>query len=567
MTPLRARARRSQRQGRLLRLVRRSACAFVGGMLVTGAAATWAAVPAASDDSTTQAQSSTSLSYVATGPTSTTFRAKVTGAPAGAPTPTGSVTFSVNGSDTLDCDGLPSDSVPMTGGVATCRVTPALPPSGSPATAQADYSGDNNFAASDGTLTVSDGNFAPPVPLVVMPPASIPDDCSSDAEPALASWLSSLPPGTASQPLVIKFAPTACYAVDEPLDLQGLTNTVFNGQGATIEEPSPPANQQPIVNLWVDTNLTMEDLTIEGAYNGSNGGVGLEGDYGLVLEGDSGIYLTHMNVTDVQGDFIYLSPPYDVSSLTDALNTDVDVTNSVFKNAGYHGISVESANGLTFKDDIFDNMGTDAMDFEYDDYSTAFNPDGTPYWAAQDNVTIADNAWINWSGDWFVSDQGQTPGVQQQNVTITGNTLVADAPVFEIVGTFWPFTSAPYLNDYLTITNNSFSPGYYAEPYRGGTSVAMSIHDVSNLLMQGNNFPVCAWTYEVPQPASQCAAPDEYEMDLYGIVGGKILDNDFADSLGIVEPRDYPTARTGMALCGNTYGTGVLDDACTAGTG
>lgn len=42
------------------------------------------------------------------------------------------------------------------------------------------------------------------------------------------------------------------------------------------------------MNLWQDTNLTIEDLTIDGAYNGNNGGEGDKGDYGFVLEGDSG---------------------------------------------------------------------------------------------------------------------------------------------------------------------------------------------------------------------------------------------------------------------------------------
>ena len=76
------------------------------------------------------------------------------------------------------------------------------------------------------------------------------------------------------------------------------------------------------------------------------------------------------------------------------------------------------------------------MDLEYDEYSTPFNADGTPYWAAQDNISILNSTWTNWNGsDWFVSDQGQAPGVQQQHVTITGNTLNDNAPLFEIVGT------------------------------------------------------------------------------------------------------------------------------------
>jgi hypothetical protein len=47
----------------------------------------------------------------------------------------------------------------MSGGVATCKVTSALTATGLPATAQATYSGDGSFTASDGTLFTGDGNF------------------------------------------------------------------------------------------------------------------------------------------------------------------------------------------------------------------------------------------------------------------------------------------------------------------------------------------------------------------------------------------------------------------------
>jgi hypothetical protein len=103
------------------------------------------------------------------------------------------------------------------------------------------------------------------------------------------------------------------------------------------------------------------------------------------------------------------------------------------------------------------------MDFEYDIYSTSLDPDGTSSWAAQDNITIENGTWTNWGADWFASDQGQTPGVQEQNVTLTGNTLNSEGPLFEIVGTPPSITTAPYTNNYLIITDNAFASGYYAK--------------------------------------------------------------------------------------------------------
>ncbi len=109
-----------------------------------------------------EADSSTSLFVVTLqGSSSLTFRAKVTGVPPSDVTPTGTVTFTVDGSGPLQCDNLPTDIIAMSGGVATCKVTSGLPSSGSPETARATYSGDDTFASSNGTLTANDGSFTP----------------------------------------------------------------------------------------------------------------------------------------------------------------------------------------------------------------------------------------------------------------------------------------------------------------------------------------------------------------------------------------------------------------------
>ena len=82
------------------------------------------------------------------------LRAKVTSVPAVAETPTGSVSFGIDGSGPVQRDGLATNTLPMTGGVATCKVS-ALPASTSPWTAQATYGGDGNFTSSDGTFTTT----------------------------------------------------------------------------------------------------------------------------------------------------------------------------------------------------------------------------------------------------------------------------------------------------------------------------------------------------------------------------------------------------------------------------
>lgn len=269
-------------------------------------------------------------------------------------------------------------------------------------------------------------------------PSSISSSCSArDSTSALSNFLDTVPANS-----TVILPAHGCFIINETLLLRSTTGLTINGNGSTLEQTVSPETPAPLLELWDDSDLTIENLTIRGHYTGTNGGEGFEGDYGIQFEADSGVTLTHDTVSNVQGDFLYLSPPYDVTS-SDELSTDISITHSVFTNAGYHGLTVESVgcptlapcNGLTVSYDIFNGIGTDAMDFEYDQYSTPFNPDGSPFWAAEDDVTIENNIWEHWGNDWFASLQGQTPGVQEQHLTLANNKLRGDGPLFEVVGT------------------------------------------------------------------------------------------------------------------------------------
>ena len=93
--------------------------------------------------------------------------------------------------------------------------------------------------------------------------------------------------------------------------LHNTAGLTINGNDSTILQtvPGPESVVQPIVYLTQDTQLVMKNLTIDGAYNGSNGGVNFEGDYGLLLEADHGVTLNHISVNNIQGDFIDLNAP------------------------------------------------------------------------------------------------------------------------------------------------------------------------------------------------------------------------------------------------------------------
>ena len=134
------------------------------------------------------------------------------------------------------------------------------------------------------------------------------------------------------------------FQIQGSLWLHNTTGLTINGNDSTFLQTvaGPESALRPIVYLTQDTRLVMKNLTIDGAYNGSNGVVNYEGDDGLLLEADHGITLNRINVNYVQGDFIDLNAANSGVTGTDgSLNTGIFVTHSMFHDAGYHGLTIE----------------------------------------------------------------------------------------------------------------------------------------------------------------------------------------------------------------------------------
>jgi hypothetical protein len=336
--------------------------------------------------------------------------------------------------------------------------------------------------------------------------------------------------------------------------LHNTADLTINGNNSTFLQtvPGPEAVVQPIIYLTQDTQLVMKNLTIDGAYNESNGGVNYEGDYGLLLEADHGVTLSHISVNNVQGDFIDLNAPNSgVIGSDTSLNSDVFVTHSTFTYCGYHGITIESADGVAFSHDAFIDIGTDAMDFEYDVYSTTFDAQGNPQEAAQDNIRIVDDTWDDLGRDWFASLKGQLPGVQEQNVMLADNTINADSPLVEIVGTNPYLTPSQYWNIGLTIANNTGLQG--AIPIRGGSITtpfagsAMSIEAVVNTNIRANIFPMFDGTTDYFPNTPYLAVLQALEMQNLTMTG-----NNLSGALGILDPTSV--ANTNLVESGNSFG-------------
>jgi hypothetical protein len=382
-----------------------------------------------------------------------------------------------------------------------------------------------------------------------MPP-SIKADCSvADSTAILNSWLNDLPAGSS-----VQFPTNGCFHIQGSLWLHNTAGLTINGNNSTFLQTvaGPESVVQPIVYLTQDTQLVMKNLTIDGAYNGSNGGVKYEGDYGLRLEADHGVTLNNISFNNIQGDFIDINAPDSgVTGSDTSLNSDIFVTHSTFHDCGYHGITIESADGVAFSHDAFSDIGTDAMDFEYDVYSTTFDAQGNPQEAAQDNIRIIDDTWDDFGGDWFASLQGQLPGVQEQNVMLADNTINAPSPLVEIVGTNPYLTPSQYWNIGLTIANNTGRQG--AIPTRGGSITtpfagsAMSIEAVVNTNIRANTFPMFDGTPDYFPNTPYIAVLQALEMQNLTMTG-----NNFSGALGILHPTSQ--ANTNLVESGNHFG-------------
>lgn len=374
-------------------------------------------------------------------------------------------------------------------------------------------------------------------------PPSIATDCSADVGTALSSLVNGLPANS-----TVNLTAGACYLVNSTVTIASTTGLTINGNGSTLKRTDvmAPGQKDPILMLRQNTGLTLNNVKVIGAYNGSNGGASTEGNYGLFMEANHGVTVSGMNMSNVQGDFVTLvSAANDPAAGDDqSLNTAVNITGSTFIGAGYHGLTVESVNGLTVTSDIFAGMGVDAIDFEVDVADTTFDAAGNAQAYAEDNVNISNNTWSEFQNDWFASLQGQLPGVQEQNVTLFGNQINAASPLVEISGTNPYLTDQRYWNKNLIIAaNHGLQPALSTHGGGApGTESTMQIQGVVGLTIANNTLPL-----DSPN------APYLSVLQAFENQNMVITQNTFAGAYSVLQPDS--AANTGTP-CGNHFGVG-----------
>jgi outer membrane biosynthesis protein TonB len=216
-------------------------------------------------------------------------------------------------------------------------------------------------AANGSNRSTTTTTTAPPPPL-----SSIAADCSSDVSASLTAYLAALPDGSAFT------SPTgACYQVDNgivishSLTIDGGTFKDMNDTGTGRHQ-----NYRPIIALREADNVTLENLTVEGANTTHGFKAPRVGQAGVKIFSSSHVNITNVTATDTFGDGLEMVADFGRNwSLGGPLGTpDSDITVNGFSSlrSGRVGLTPAEVVDSTFSNIYLYQSATRSIDFESD---------------------------------------------------------------------------------------------------------------------------------------------------------------------------------------------------------
>lgn len=236
---------------------------------------------------------------------------------------------------------------------------------------------------------------APPGTQVFTPPSTIAADCSQDVTKPLYDWINTLPQGTPDQPTEVQFASGGCYQIDGMIFLRGLTDFIFDGQGATFQQSSvvngeltddPPPSRAAYCGfpgkfvssagtmptgfdiMWFvegGCDLVFENMDIQGANAKGKPGGKRQQDSAFEVSGAQRVLITSDTIDAVWGDFITVSglheAPYGGLYFP---SFDVTVSNNSFDRSGRQGITIVYADRVAVTGNSIRSVAATAIDLE-----------------------------------------------------------------------------------------------------------------------------------------------------------------------------------------------------------
>ncbi len=250
-------------------------------------------------------------------------------------------------------------------------------------------------------------------PGTVSPPASIPNNCSSDVSQHLERWLQNRPAGT-----TVAVPPGACYLINEGIQLVGSQDlTISGGTWEDATTPQPGAEPKLLrAEMWFvgGSNITLENMTITGT---NPGGYEQAGAFvaGIRSDGVVGLTVSNVSIDHTYGDGILLAPLRGDADLSGTIlnpTRDVTINNVDISGAGRQGITLASVNHALISSVHLDHIGIDVFDIEADQSNEG---------AA--NVTINGCSTGSGAGGLFFANGGAGAGFETHDITVENCTM------------------------------------------------------------------------------------------------------------------------------------------------
>lgn len=306
-------------------------------------------------------------------------------------------------------------------------------------------------------------------PVVVISP-TIDATGTTDVSVKMAAFFASVRDGS-----VISLKPQGRYRMDQTLVLNGRHNLTVTGNGALFFAVSAGDNRGSNVLIENSSAIVVNNLVVRGA----NPHAGLvdaayvpayEHQHGFELLSVSGVFLLNVTVTDVYGDFVYIS-----KLPNSGWSNGVAVIGSHLARNGRQGISVTAGRNIF----IAQNTITDVR-------ATTFDLEPAPQ-DGVDSVNLSDNV-IGSARALFVAADGHGP---VNNITVSGNKLTG------LALSVWAENSVSGLRNGWKIYGNTSNvkfgtPTGSLMRITGGN--AISIHDNTEPFQTGRNMVVAAVT-------------------------------------------------------------------------
>jgi len=225
----------------------------------------------------------------------------------------------------------------------------------------------------------------------------------ADVTDALSQWIASVP-----QYSTVFFPPGSRYRIEDTILVENKNNLTIEANGAEFFATTPGYRERSHWKFTSGSNITFRNVRIRGA----NPVAGLaleaydsirEAQHGVNIKGVSRFLLEGATITDVYGDFVY------VSDERGTWASDVTIRNSRLERNGRQGISITGGRNVMIDHNYIGDVRRSVFDLE------PFSIEGGAV-----NVTITANE-IGDSRLKFFASGGRAARIE--NIVVSDNTL------------------------------------------------------------------------------------------------------------------------------------------------